>query len=160
MSDPTQVLLMGISDTAGPTFGLPVPVAVSSTGSLIAGGGGAVILPTKFVTTFAINAGITPVWTPAPGTRFNLMGYQLSIAGTLAVADSMIIQLLDGPTLTIANHTATLQTTLMGDTQIGVSYDGGFYPSTGSNFVLNIFLGDTITNANGAVSINVWGFEL
>ena len=114
-----------------------------------------------FVATVFKNAavtasGATTIWTPSAGKRFRLMGYTLSISGTLAATGTQAIELLDGATV-IAQHGATVNSaTPQGDTQIGVDYGNG-YLSVVVNNVLSINLSATMLT--GAVYVNAWGTE-
>ncbi len=140
--------------------GVAVPLQVSSSGALSVGGGGQ--LPNIFNLAIAAAAGDTVVWTPAAGKKFNLMGYQISIAGTLAATDVLRVQVNDGSPVfsNISIHCATLTiTTPTGDTQIGVDYNGGFFTSHAANSVLAVNLSAAILDANGGVFIQTWGFE-
>jgi hypothetical protein len=113
-----------------------------------------------FYTVVATALGATVVWTPAAGKKFRLMGYTLSIAGTLAATGVQAIALLDSATV-IKNHFAHLiQTTTAnisgGDTQIGADLGQGQLSAVINN-VLSITL--SVAMATGGVAVNVWGTE-
>lgn len=109
-----------------------------------------------FKTAAVTAAGATTVWTPTSGKRFRLMGYTLSVSGTVAATGTQVIELLDAATI-FAQHGATVQSvTPQGDTQIGLDYGNG-YLSSGVNNVLTINLGTAM--ATGAVYANLWGTE-
>lgn len=109
-----------------------------------------------FKNVVATAAGNTAVWTPTAGKKFRLMGYTLSIAGTLAATGVNVLQLRDNATV-IARHGATVTlTTPTGDTQIGVDLGQGILSSTINN-VLNVNLGTAM--ATGGVYVNAWGTE-
>jgi len=111
-----------------------------------------------FKSVLATAAGNTIVWTPVAGKKFRLMGYTLSVAGTLAATGVELMKLTDaaGGTV-IAQHQATLTiTTPTGDTQIGADLGQGFL-SGAINRVLNVNLSAAITG--GGVAVNAWGTE-
>lgn len=111
-----------------------------------------------FKTAFATAAGETAVWTPTGGKKFRLMGYTISVAGTLAATGTNRIQLLDGTGGTvIANHIATLtDTTPTGDTQMGADWGQGFL-SGAADRILRVKLASAVSN--GGVAVNAWGTE-
>lgn len=106
----------------------------------------------------ATAAGNTIVWTPTAGEAFRVMGYTISVAGTMAATGVNLIKLTDGAGGTvIAQHQATVSvTTPSGDTQIGADLGQGFL-SAAVNNVLNVNLGTAM--ATGGVAVNVWGTE-
>jgi len=111
-------------------------------------------------TVVATAAGSTPVWTPTAGKRFRLMGYTISVAGTLAATGVQALKLEDGATV-IKNHFADMIETPAvgasgGDTQIGADLGQGQL-SAAINNVLNINLSTAIVT--GGVAVNVWGTE-
>lgn len=111
-----------------------------------------------FKTVAATASGNTAVWTPASGKKFRLMGWRLSVAGTLAAAGTQVIQLRDGTTTVIARAGANVVQTLPGnDTQIGEDYGKLGQLSATADNVLNINLGTAM--ATGAVYIDAWGTE-
>lgn len=113
---------------------------------------------TVFRSAVATAAGNTAVWTPTAGTRFRLMAWRLSVAGTLAAAGTQVLQLRDGATTVIARAGANVAQTLpSGDTQIGEDYGAFGQLSSTIDNVLNLNLGTAM--ATGAVYIDVWGTE-
>ena len=108
-----------------------------------------------FHTVLATAAGTTAVWTPTAGKLFRLMGYTLSIAGTLAATGVQTIQLLDAAAI-IKQHNAAVATPIVGDTQIGVDLGNGQLSAFANN-VLYVSLGTAM--ASGSVAVNVWGTE-
>ena len=108
-----------------------------------------------FHSAVATAAGATAVWTPTAGKSFRLMGYTISVSGTLAAAGTQVLQLLDAAAI-IKRHNATVQSVITGDTQIGADLGNGQL-SAAANNVLNINLGTAM--ATGSVAVNVWGTE-
>jgi len=108
-----------------------------------------------FHSAVATAIGATAVWTPAVGKKFRLMGYTISVSGTLAAAGTQVLQLLDAAAI-IKRHNATVQSVITGDTQIGADLGNGQL-SAAANNVLNINLGTAM--ATGSVAVNVWGTE-
>jgi hypothetical protein len=100
-------------------------------------------------------AGSIALWTPTAGKKFRLMGYTLSVAGTLAAGAIEVIQLLDAAAV-IARHGAFVPAAVASDTQIGADWGQG-YLSTTINNVLNVNLGTAFTA--GAVYVTAWGTE-
>lgn len=111
-----------------------------------------------FKTVIATALGLTTVWTPAAGKSFRLMGYTISVAGTLAATGVELIKLVDNIVgNVISQHQATVTiTTPTGDTQIGADLGQGFL-SAAVNNVLKVNLGTAM--ATGGVAVNVWGTE-
>ena len=113
-----------------------------------------------FKTATQAAVGPTSVWTPAAGKKFRLMGYQISVAGTLAATGVETITLSDGATA-IRNHIAALiQTPAAGTAPYGAVFEsdlGQGYLSAAANNHLNLTLGTAL--ATGNVSINLWGTE-
>ena len=116
-----------------------------------------------FKSVLATAAGNTVVWTPTVGKKFRLMGYTLSVAGTLAATGVELMKLTDGVAgTTIAQHQAAMiQTTTVsisgGDTQIGAALGNG-YLSGAINTALQVNLSTAITGGGGCV-VNAWGTE-
>lgn len=115
-------------------------------------------LSAVFKSVAATVAGNTTVWTPAAGKKFRLMGYTISVAGTLAATGVELIKLTDAAAGTvIAQHNATVTiTTPTGDTQIGADLGQGFL-SGAINNALTVNLGTAM--ATGSVIVNAWGTE-
>lgn len=104
----------------------------------------------------ATAAGNTAVWTPGAGNFFRLMGYTISVAGTLAATGVQVIELLDGANV-IARHNATVVTaTPTGDTQIAADWGQGYLSAAAAN-VLSVNLGTAM--ATGSVAVVVWGTQ-
>lgn len=109
-----------------------------------------------YKTVVATALGETTVWDPAGGKKVRLMGYTISVAGTLAATGVQTIQLLNGNAGTvIANHLATVADTPTGDSQMGADWGQGQLLTTDAN--LRIKLGTAMTT--GGVAINAWGVE-
>lgn len=109
-----------------------------------------------FKTVVATAAGETTVWDPAAGKKVRLMGYTISVSGTLAATATQTIQLLNGNGgAVIANHLATVADTVTGDTQMGADLGQGNLLTADAN--LRIKLGTAM--ATGGVAINAWGTE-
>lgn len=115
-------------------------------------------IATVYKTVLATALGLTPVWTPTAGKKFRLMGYTISVAGTLAATGVNLLKLVDSVVgNVIAQHQATVTiTTPTGDTQIGADLGQGFL-SAAINNVLQINL--SVAMATGGVAVNVWGTE-
>lgn len=112
---------------------------------------------TIYKTVIATAAGETTVWDPAGGKKIRLMGYTISVAGTLAATGVQTIQLLDGNGGTvIKNHVATVTaTTPTGDSQMGADLGNGQLLTTDAN--LRVKLGTAMDT--GSVTVNAWGTE-
>jgi hypothetical protein len=108
-----------------------------------------------FKNVVATAVGDTVVWTPAAGKKIRLMGYAISVCGTLAVLGVQVIQLRDAATV-IARHAAAVGATVLGDSQFGTLLDNGLSFALADN-VLNINLGTAM--ASGGVYVNAWGTE-
>jgi hypothetical protein len=109
-----------------------------------------------FKTVNVTAAGSTAVWTPGAGNFFRLMGYTISVSGTVAAAGEQVIELLDGAATVISQHNATVQVVITGDTQIGADLGQGYLSVAAAN-VLNVHLGTAM--ATGSVAVNVWGTQ-
>jgi len=115
-----------------------------------------------FHTLTATATGPTVVWTPASGKKFRLMGFIISVAGTMAATGVQSIQLIDGSGGTvIKNFIASLiQTPSASIAPVGAVFPGdlgqGQLSSTANN-VLEVSLGTAMVTGN--VSVNVWGTE-
>lgn len=106
-------------------------------------------------------AGLTAVWTPTAGKKFRLMGYTISVAGTIGASGPNTIQLRDGAATVIKTHLANMIQTPTanisgGDTQIGADLGQGQL-SAAANNVLNVNVGTAL--GSGGVAVNVWGTE-
>lgn len=108
-----------------------------------------------FKSVSATASGSTAVWTPAAGKKFRLMGYSISVAGTLAVLGADVLNLLDSATV-IFRHVVAIGATVSGDSQIAASLGQG-YLSAVADQVLNINIGTALLT--GAVTVNAWGTE-
>lgn len=111
-----------------------------------------------FKSVLATASGNTTVWTPTAGKKFRLMGYTLSIAGTLAATGVELLKLTDAAAGTvIAQHQATITiTTPTGDTQIGADLGNGFLSGAVNNaLVVNL----SATISGGGAVVNAWGTE-
>lgn len=114
-----------------------------------------VYAPDVFHTGIVSASGPTAVWTPATGQRFILMGYTISVAGSITGGGELEISLVDNAT-TFANYNCTLGATETGDSHMAADYGNG-YTSLLVDNVLNINLSAAL--ATGHVMINVWGTE-
>lgn len=109
-----------------------------------------------FKNTVQTATGPTTIWTPAGGKRIRLMGFTLSISGTLAALGTLTIQLLDVAAV-IDTHFATVNSaTPLGDTQIGVDLGQGQLLAA-ANDILRIQLSNAMLT--GGVAIKAWGTE-
>lgn len=110
-----------------------------------------------FKTVVATAAGNTAVWTPGAGNYFRLMGFSITVAGTIAAAGVQTIQLLDGATA-IKNFVTPLGTTAtaVSSAHFGEDMGQGYRSSALAN-VLEINLADAMLT--GGVAINVWGTQ-
>lgn len=112
-----------------------------------------------FKSVAATAAGNTAVWTPAAGKKFRLMGYSISIAGTVTVALVNLIKLTDAPAGTIiAQNNAAVGAAVIagGDTQIENNLGQGFLSALANN-VLTVNLSSAMLT--GSVIVNAWGTE-
>jgi hypothetical protein len=108
-----------------------------------------------FFTASVTAAGSTAVWTPGAGNLFRLMGFSISVAGTLAAAGIQVLELLDGATV-FKNFNTYLSATPSNATVFAEDMGQGYLSIAAAN-VLNIHLGTAM--ATGAVTINVWGTQ-
>lgn len=110
-------------------------------------------------TILATAAGLTAVWTPPAGLRFRLMGYSISVSGTVAATGPQLLQFVDGLVANVIfQHLATVDITTAGpDTQIAVTLGNGYLSNTVNN-VLSINLA-TAAMLTGGVAVNVWGMN-
>lgn len=112
---------------------------------------------TVFRTVVADAAGETTIWTPAAGLRFRLLGYTISVCGTLAALGVETIDFLDGTGgAIIASHLAAVGATVSGDSQISAQLGNGILSAVADNELV-VDLGTAFTD--GGVAINVWGTE-
>jgi hypothetical protein len=113
-----------------------------------------------FHTVLATLVGSTAVWTPTAGKKFRLMGYTISVAGTLAATGVQVLKLEDAAVVIKTHLANVIETPTVsisgGDTQIGADLGQGQL-SAAVNNVLNINLGTAM--ATGGVAVNVWGTE-
>jgi hypothetical protein len=113
-----------------------------------------------FKTAFVTAVGPTPIWTPAVGKRFRLMGYTIDVAGTAAATGTQRIELLDAAAI-IRNHLAAVIQTPTASISGGADHMGADLGqgelSAAANNVLNVTL--SFAMATGGVAINVWGTE-
>lgn len=115
-----------------------------------------------FKTVTATAAGATTVWTPAAGKKFRLMGFLISVAGTMAATGVQSIELIDGSGGTVIKNfvAGLIQTPSASIAPVGAVFPGdlgqGQLSSTANN-ALEVSLGTAM--ATGNVSVNVWGTE-
>jgi len=148
-----------VTDAIDPTIFTPLPFNLSALSAFNGATFDRVRVANVFNSVLATAAGLTAVWTPAAGKSFRLMGYTISVAGTLAATAVELIQLVDNAIATkvIARHQATVTiTTPTGDTQIGAELNNG-YLSVAPDNVLRVNLSAAM--ATGGVAINTWGTE-
>jgi len=108
-----------------------------------------------FKTLSATASGNTAVWTPGAGSKFRLMGFEITVVGTLSAAGIQVIELLDGATV-IKNFLAYVGTTGAAAQVFAEDMGQGYLSTTAAN-VLNINLGTAMST--GAVTINAWGTQ-
>lgn len=100
------------------------------------------------------------IWTPN-GT-FRLMGFTVSVSGTAAVSDNVLITLTDGlpavDNIIWAGYAAVLDT-INGDTQMGADFGQGYLSVLASNSLCANFQGNAgvFDFVTGGVSITMWG---
>jgi hypothetical protein len=103
--------------------------------------------------------GTTAVWTPAT-KKFRLMGYSISVSGTLAAAATVLILLRDAAASTIQQLQVTVQATGTPgpDSQIQVQLGDGILSATATN-PLNVVTNNVAAFVTGGIAVNVWGTE-
>ena len=115
----------------------------------------ALFVPDQFASIEATAAGNTDVWvTP---NNFLLLGFSITVAGTLAAAGEQIIKLVDTVgDVTIATFNTSLPAVPAGNAFFGQDFGGGYgYLSAPSSTTLAINLGTAM--ASGHVCVNAWG---
>jgi hypothetical protein len=165
---PKPVLIFGSSSGGGSTpiefqeldsDAVPATDSGVPTASFLYGFNGAtwdrIRIANTFLTVSATAAGSTVVWTPGAGNLFRLMGFSISVAGTLAAAGIQVLELLDGATV-FKNFNTYLSATPANATVFAEDMGQGYLSIATAN-VLNIHLGTAM--ATGAVTINVWGTQ-
>lgn len=111
-----------------------------------------------FKNVVASASGESIVWTPGAGKKFVLMGYTISVCGTLAALAPLRIDLLDGTGGTIIRtHFAAVNDTVSGDTQIGMDLNQGIISGLADR-VLKVKLSAAMTA--GGVAVNTFGTEI
>lgn len=135
---------------------------VASFGFAFVGGSGEnwqrVQTPSTFKSVSATAAGNTNVWLPALNL-FILMGFQISVSGTLAATGTQTILLQDGAGGTIIwRGVATVSNPIAGDTVFPAVDLGsfGFQGTLGNTLIVNLSAAMTA----GAVAVNAWGIEV
>jgi len=146
------------ADAIDPALFTPAPLNISVLSAFNGATFDRVRVANVFKTVLATALGLTTVWTPTAGKSFRLMGYTISVAGTLAATGVELIKLVDNVVGNlISQHQATVTiTTPTGDTQIGASLNNGFL-SAAANNVLKVNLSAAMLT--GGVVVNVWGTE-
>lgn len=163
---PTPVLLF-ISDPASGGIG-PIPVNEANTDGNSAAQDGVVTLSylygfngaswdrirvaNMYESISATADGSTLILSPGAGNAFRLMGYTISVAGTLAAAGILTIQLAHGAT-PFQEYGVALSTTAS-SVQLGADLGQGYLSPVAADD-LNIILGSAM--ATGAVYVNAWG---
>ncbi len=113
-----------------------------------------------FKSVAATALGNTVVWTPAAGKKFRLMGYAISVSGTLAASGVQVIQLLDSATIIGRMNAGLIQTRTAnisgGDSQAFRDLGQGRLSAVANN-VLNVNLSTAM--ADGSVTVDAWGTE-
>jgi len=118
----------------------------------------ALYVPDQFATVRATALGSTTVWNPDT-SNFLLLGFTITVAGTLAAPGEQIVELLDtGNEVTIAQFSTFLPATAVGNTFFGQDYGGGYGylgADTGNPTTLSVNL--SVAMATGHVCVNAWG---
>lgn len=98
----------------------------------------------------------TPVWQPSGGNRLVLMGFTVSVCGTLAVAGPLGIALAEEDGAAIWGGLAFCNDTFLGDTQLGADFGNGRrFEEIDTSLILTLSASLTA----GSVIITPWGIE-
>lgn len=107
--------------------------------------------PTTITTNVA-----TPVWGPTGGNRLVLMGFTVSVCGTLAAPGPLEIALSEEGGAAIWSGLAFCNDTFLGDTQLGADFGNGRrFEDVDTDLIVT--LSDNLVS--GAVIITPWGIE-
>ena len=122
----------------------------------------ALYVPDKFTTVASTASGNTDVWVSP--NNFLLLGFTITVAGTLAVTGELTISLIDtvasgfpsGGPITVWEGSTFLPATAVGNAFFGQDYGGGYgYESGIGNTTLVIALSAALST--GHVYVNAWG---
>jgi hypothetical protein len=105
----------------------------------------------------ATAAGATTVWTPPGSTRWRLLGFVISVAGTLAATAPLRVDLRDNGTNIWSGFATVSDTTPVGDAQLGADYGLIGLPSSGFEQDLTVNLSAAMLT--GGVAVNAWGVQ-
>jgi hypothetical protein len=111
---------------------------------------------TVFKNIVATAAGDTQVWTTANGT-WRLLGFAVSVAGTIGASGVLTIQLRDESDVIWRGFASVADTTPVGDTQLGADYGliGLLSGDPENRLLVNL----STAMLTGGVAVNVWGVE-
>lgn len=115
-------------------------------------------VPDRFASIEATAAGPTDIWVALD--NFILMGFSISVCGTLAAAEELVIEIVDvEATITIAQFSCFLPATATGGANagpFGQDFGGGYgYQSSAISTTLAVNLSAALTS--GHVCVNAWG---
>jgi hypothetical protein len=121
----------------------------------------ALYVPDQFVTIEATAAGDTNVF--VAGNNFLLLGFTITVAGTLAAAGEQVIKLIDtaaggdpAEPVVIWEGSTFLTATAVGNAFFGQDYGGGYgYLSGITNTTMVVSLSEAMVT--GRVCVNAWG---
>jgi hypothetical protein len=136
--------------------GEPIPIEADTFGRLMISGAPPTQANLSFFSILATAAGNTTIWTPTSGLRFVLQGYTISVSGTAATTETILIELLDGATVAFQHQATVSAASPAGDTQIGADLASG-YNSVAENNVLKVNLSAAFLT--GGVAVNAWGYQ-
>jgi hypothetical protein len=105
----------------------------------------------------ATASGSTDVWLVGGLVQIRVLGFTVSVAGTLAATDVLTIQLQDGGTTFWRGLATVSGTDPVGDTQMGADYGLTGYKTSaaGNDITVNL----SAAMATGAVAVNMWGTQ-
>jgi hypothetical protein len=111
---------------------------------------------TVFHNVVATASGDTQVWDPGE-KRFRILGFALSIAGTIASTGVLTVQLRDEAEVIWRGFATVTDTTPIGDTQLGADY--GLIGLIASDVEDVLYVNLSTAMLTGGVAVNVWGVE-